>query len=129
MTIPRQTATVVSCNTIPKDRLDDTVFEVIVRIGDGQPFRMRSRNGFPLKLRHFSGATTPLKTVAWVEALLAPGSEITAIFEVIPAKWQTAADGFIQGDRMVDPTQICSKNEQTARSLAPPLRLSLSATG
>lgn len=117
MSVP-QRVTVVSCAVGKKDDLGSTEFDVSVRIGDGVPFRLRSHNGRPIKLRHFSLAREPLKSVEWVTTLLMVGEEIEVTFGVIPARWQTPADGFVKSDRAVDPTRIRPMNAKLAREIA-----------
>lgn len=120
MELPPQVVTVVSCNVTEKADVGSTELDVSVRIGDGEPFRLRSHNGRPIKLRHFSRASEKPKAVEWAKDLFTVGNEIEVIFEVIPARWQTAADGFVKGDRAIDPTRIRATNPKVARALAPP---------
>lgn len=99
--------TIVSCTITrkpesnPRDEM--TEFDVTVRVGEsGAPFRLRTDRGMPLKPLYF-GANI---TVAWVTELLIEGAEISVPIATIGARWQTEADGFLPGDRAVNPKEI-----------------------
>lgn len=113
-----QKVTVVSCDVSNKSDVGSTEFDISVRINDGEPFRLRSRNGRPIKLRHFSNASDPLKTVEWVTDVFEVGNEIEVALEVIPARWQNPADGFKKGDRAIDPARIRARNPGAVRGRA-----------
>lgn len=109
---------IVSCTITrkpeSKPRDEMTEFNVTVRIGEsGASFRLRTDHGMPLKPLYFrSGAT-----IAWITELLTPGAEISAPIAMIGARWQTAADGFMPGDRAVNPKEITPVGRNIAATL------------
>ena len=113
-----QKVEVVSCVVTPKEGVGATEFDVTVRVGNGQAFRLRSHNGRPLKQRNFTRSNDPLKAVEWLARLFEVGSELEMTLDVIGARWQTAADGFVKGDRAVDPIVIRSLNPAMYRNAA-----------
>lgn len=102
MAIPQpQTLTIVTSEELPNSLEEMVGFRLTVRIGDGEPFRLSTLQGIPIRVRHFGGRLQ----IEQVRELLAAGSVIRApITHLDPGSQR--ADGYQKTDRAVDPKLI-----------------------
>ncbi len=100
-----QLLTIVSLQVVEKAQAEMTEFHVVVRVGDGPPFRLRTVQSRPIRLMHF-GTGHAARSRQFVEDIFLEGGHISAKLENVGQPWQNEADGFRPGDKAVDPKLI-----------------------
>jgi hypothetical protein len=92
---------IVTSKEVPHAREGEIAFELTVRIGDGDPFRLSTISGIPIRVRHFGDRFQ----IAQIRELFAVGATICApITHLDPGSQR--APGYRRTDRAVDPKLI-----------------------
>lgn len=117
--------TIVSLEVVDHAIPSKTEFRVVVRSGDGEPFRLHGLGNLPFRLYSFSSAQTA-RSREWVEQLLTQGGTIKASLELVGPRHRGSDSDYRPSDRVTDAKTIIAV--ASASGLAPVVTDSLTAT-
>ncbi len=97
--------TIVSLEVVENPVSSKTEFHVVVRSGDGEPFRLHGLGNIPFRLYSFSTVQS-VRSREWVERLLAQGGTIKANLESVGPRHRGPDDDYRVSDRVADAKTI-----------------------
>ena len=116
--------TIVSLDVVDHAIPSKTEFHVVVRSGDGEPFRLHGLGNVPFRLYSFSTAQSA-RSRKWVEQLLAQGGSIKASLESVGPRHRGSDSNYRPSDRITDAKTIIAVT--SASGTAPAMTDSLTA--